>query len=162
MAAGSPASAHLQETSVGNVADKNLPLRAGHLRMAAKAEVWITDREHFAVHRTMRVVAGFTTFPHGRMLEHDRARLFSMTLGAAFIPVGHGQSARRLEDIAAMRIVALDAIHPAFRHRMMVGQLKFALDGKVALQAGRRILAGIDDEFGSAAGFNVFAARAVA
>jgi hypothetical protein len=95
------------------------------------------------------------------MLEHDRTRLFPMTLRAAFIQAGHGQSARRFEDVAAVGIVALDAIHPAFQDWMMMGQLKFALDCQVALQAGSRILARVDDEFVSAACFDVFAARPV-
>jgi hypothetical protein len=164
VAAGGPASAHLQVTGVIDDADVDLPLRhagAGHLRMTAQAKVWIILREHFTVHRTVRVVAGRTTFPHRWMLKHDRACLFPMTLRATFIPPGHGQSARRFENVAAVGIVALDAIHPAFQHRMMVRRLKFAPGFQMALQAGRRILARIDDEFESAAGFNVFAAGSV-
>jgi hypothetical protein len=164
VAAGGPASAHLQEAAVIDVADVDLPWRhagTGHLRMAAQANVWITLREHFTVHRTVRVVAGHTTFAHRRMLKDDRACLFPMTLRAAFIEAGHGKSARRFEDVAAVGIVALDAIHPAFKNRMMVRQLEIALDCQMALQAGRRILAGVDDELESAARFNVFAAGSV-
>ena len=164
VAAGGPASAHLQVTGVIDDADVDLPLRhagAGHLRMTAQAKVWIILREHFTVHRTVRVVAGRTTFPHRWMLKHDRACLFPMTLRATFIPPGHGQSARWFENVAAVGIVALDAIHPAFQHRMMVRRLKFALDGEVALQTGCGILARVDDEFGSATGLNVFAAGAM-
>ena len=159
--AGGPASACLQEEGVGDDANKDLPLRAGHLGMTAQAKVWITLREHFTVHRTVRAVAGHTTFPHRRMLKHDRAGLSPMTLRTGFIQAGHGQSARRFENVAAVGIVALDTIEMAFQHRMMMRQLKFALDCEVALQAGRWILARVDDEFVSAARFNVFAARPV-
>ena len=95
------------------------------------------------------------------MLENDRSCLFAMTGGTAFVSAGHGQSARRLEDVAAVGIVALHAIHTAFQHRMVVRGLKFALGGEMALQARRRILAGVDDEFEAAARLDVFAAGSV-
>ncbi len=164
VAAGGPASAHLHEKRVVYAADVDLPLRSpgtGHLRMTAQAKVRITLREHFAVHRTVRTVASRAAFSQRRMLEHDGACLFPMTLRAAFIPSGHGQSARRFEDVAAVGIVALDAIHPAFEHRMMVRRFKFAPGSQMTLQTGSRILARIDDELDSAACSNVLAAGPV-
>ena len=60
-----------------------------------------------------------------------------------------------------MRVVALNTIHFAFNHGMMLGQIKFSLNFEVALKTRCRVFAGINDEFVLAA-FDVFAARAVA
>ena len=60
-----------------------------------------------------------------------------------------------------MRIVALHTVHPAFDDRMMLGQIKFAVSGQVALETGFGILAWIGDELFAAAGRDVFAAGPV-
>lgn len=61
-----------------------------------------------------------------------------------------------------MRIVALDAIHPAFEHGVMVREIELGVGFKVAIQAGGRVLAGIQNEFSpTAADFDVFTAGAV-
>jgi hypothetical protein len=133
----------------------------GRLRVTTQAKVGITLGEQFAVHRSVRVVTGDAAFPQGWMLEDERAGLRPMTLRAALVEPGHGQSARWFEDVAPVRIVALNAIHPAFHQRMMVRGLEFAPHFQVALQAGLRIFAGVNDELGSAARRNVFAAGSV-
>ncbi len=97
------------------------------------------------------------------MLEYKRPALFTMTLGAAFIQARHGQSACGLEDIHAMRIVALHAIHAPFNHWMVLRQMKLRSRLQMALQAGGRISAGINNEFPAAAtAFHVLAPRPMA
>jgi len=64
-----------------------------------------------------------------------------------------------------MRIVALDAIHLAFKNRVMLRQMKFRAGFLVALEASLRVFAGIDDKFLKAAPTghgDVLAARTMA
>ena len=153
---------------MGGVADEGfINDRILVLRMASQAKVRVALDKHFAVDRAMWVVTRGTTLAHGFVLEHswmlkcDRARLLAMTLGAAFVAPRHRQSAGGFENVVAMRVVALNTIHFALNHGMMLGQIKFSLDFEVALKTRRRVFAGINDEFVLAA-FDVFAGRAVA
>ena len=147
---------------MGGVADEGfIDDRILVLRMASQAKVRVAIVEHFAVDRAMWVVTRGATLAHGFVLEHNRARLLAMTLGAAFVEPRHRQSAGRFENVVAMRVVALNTIHFAFNHGMMLRQVKFRLNFEVALKTRRRVFAGINDEFVLAA-FDVFAARAVA
>ena len=85
-----------------------------------------------------------------------------MTLRATFILSRHRESARRLENVAAMRIVALHAAHVAFDDRMMLRQIEFRVNVEMTLKTGSRIVARIDDELRGTAGLDVFAAGTVA
>jgi len=97
------------------------------------------------------------------MLENKRPGLFPMTLRAILIETGHGQSSRRLEDVRTMRIMALDAIHAVFNHRMMLRKVEFGVCMQVAIKTCRRVLARIDNKFATPApGSDMFAARSVA
>ena len=96
------------------------------------------------------------------MFKHHGPGLLAVALGATFVLAGHGQATLGFEDVAAVRIVALHAIHPSFDNRMMLRQMKLAFNVQVTLETGSRILPGIDDESGLAAGLDVFAAGAVA
>lgn len=130
--------------------------------MTTEAEVGVVLRQHFPVDGTVRVVTGGTTFAQRGVLERHRTGLLAMALGAAFIQPRHRQPARRFEDVAAVRIVALDAIHAALDYWMMVRQLEFNLRFQVTPETGDRFFARIDDEFSAAtADFDVPAARAV-
>jgi hypothetical protein len=147
---------------MGGVADEGfINDRILVLRMASQAKVRVALDKHFAVDRAMWVVTRGATLAHGFVLEHNRARLFTMTLSAAFVAPRHRQSAGGFENVVAMRVVALNTIHFALNHGMMLGQIKFGLDFEVALKTRRRVFAGINDEFVLAA-FDVFAGRAVA
>ena len=95
------------------------------------------------------------------MFKDERAGLIAMTLRAAFTGPRHGQAAGGFEDVAAVRIVAVHAIHPPFNDRMMLGQVKFSMRIEMALKTGGGVVARVDDEAGRAAGFDMFAARAV-
>jgi hypothetical protein len=85
-----------------------------------------------------------------------------MALRATFILSRHRQPARRFENVAAVRVMAIHATHVAFDDRMMLWQTEFGVDIEMALETGCRIAAGINDELRAAAGFNVFAAWTVA
>lgn len=147
---------------MGGVADEGfINGRILILRMASQAKVRVVINKHFAVDRAMRAVTRGATLAHGFVLEHHRARLFTMTLGAAFVEPRHRQSAGRFENVAAVRVVALNTVHFTLNHGMMLGQIKFSLNFEVALKARRRVFAGVNDEHVRAA-FDVFAGRAVA
>lgn len=161
MAAGSPARAHLQKRAVRHLADVDFARRysrALHLRMTAKAKIRIVLHQHFAVGGTVRRMADGAALAHGFVFENERLRLLEMTLRAALVHSRHGESAGRFEDVAAVRIVTLNATHFAFDHGMMLRQAEFRADFQMALETGRGILAGIDDEMRAAAGRDVFAA----
>jgi len=111
----------------------------------------------------MRIVATSTTFTHCRMFKNDGLGLFPMALGAAFVQAPHRQSAGWFHYIHAVRVVALDAVHFPLNDRMVLGQMKFRLGVRMALETGGGVLAGIDNEFqASAASRDMFAGRAVA
>lgn len=130
--------------------------------MAAQAKVGVIINKHFLVDRTMRVVADRAAFAHRFMLENKRARLGHVALRATLILPRHGQAALRFEDVTAVRVVAIHAIHVAFDDRMMLRQVKFRLYVQMTLKTGLRFFTGVDDEAGLAAGMDMLAARAVA
>jgi len=162
MAAGSPACSDSQKHRVINVADVNLLAHRLDLCVAAQAKVRVALDEHFLIDRAMRIVANDAALTHRRMFKDEWPRLVAMTLRATFILPRHGQSARRLENVAAMRVMALHAAHVAFDDRMMLRQIKLRVDVEMTLKAGSRIFARVDDEISAAAGLDVFAARPVA
>ncbi len=144
-----------------HVADVKLAAGLLDLCVAAHAKIRIALRKHLLVNRTMRGVANDTTFAHRRVFENKRTRLVTMTLCAAFILPRHGQSARRFENVAAMRIMALDTVHMPFDNGMMMRQVEFCVDVEMTLKTGRRVLARVDDKISTTTGLNVFAARPV-
>lgn len=166
VAAGGPAGTAADEGGVIDLSDDELTgADAGplHLRVAAQAKVGIGLDEHLVVHGAVRLMAGSATLAHGVVLEDDAARLFAMAGGALLVDFSHDQPARWLHDVASMRVMALDAVHPAFADRMVLGQVELGLDVKVAIEAGGRLEAGIDDELAaSAACGDMLAAWAVA
>ena len=110
----------------------------------------------------MRVVTRGATFAQRLVFKDEWSRLLAMTLRATFILPGHRQSADGFEDVAAVRIMALDTTHVSFDDRVMLRQVEFRLNVEMTLKAGGRVLAGVDDEFGAAAGLDMFAAGAMA
>lgn len=143
-----------------NAADENFSGRSARLRVAAQAEIGIVLNEHFAIDRAVRIVANGAAFAHCLVFKHEWPRLVLMTLRATFVQLRHRESARAFENIAAVRVVALNAIHRAFDHGMMPRQREIGVNPDVTLKARRRIFSGIDDEFG-VAGFGVAAAWSV-
>ncbi len=110
----------------------------------------------------MGIVANGASFMHGFMLKDKRPGLVLVTLLAALVLSRHRQAARRFKNVAAVRIMAVHATHMAFKDGMMLRQIEFGLDIQMALEAGVRLFAGINDEVGRATGTDMFAAGAVA
>lgn len=121
-------------------------LGALNLRVAAKAKVHVALDEQLGIDGAVGRVANRAAFPQGLVLKDKRPRLFAMALGAGFVHARHRQPARRLEDVAAMGVMALGAVHVLLEDRVMLGQMKFGFDGAMTLETRRRILARIDNE----------------
>jgi hypothetical protein len=85
------------------------------------------------------------------MLKHKRAREIPVTLTAILILPRHGQTACPLENVRAVRIMALHAVHASFDDRVMLRQVELSASLEVALQACARIFSRIDDELSHAA-----------
>jgi len=164
MATRSPAGTLPQESGMRRGADVNLTgLAMLHLGVAAQAEIRVALGQHLSVHGTVRVVANGATFAQGFMFENERAGLFAVALRTVFVQARHGEAACGLKDILAVRVVTLDAIHPPFNNWMMLGQTELGLGLEMALKTGGGLLAGIDDEFATAAaGLDMLAAGSMA
>ena len=108
-------------------------------------------------------MADDASFPQGLVFENEWPGLLPMTLAAVFVLAGHGQSAPGPENVLAMWIVALNAIHVTLIHRVVLRQAEFGLDLQMTVVASRRIFARVDDELSTtAARLDVFASRSVA
>jgi len=93
----------------------------------------------------VRVMARRAAFPKRRVLEREKPGLLPVALPAGFVHAGHHQTPSALEDVAAVRIVALGAVQFPLHHRVVLWQLKFRLRLPMALEALPRILPGIQD-----------------
>ena len=114
--------------------------------MTPQAEIAVPLQQKLWTDRTVGRVADGAAFPHRFVLEDERPALVPVALCTRFIQARHRQTASRFEDCATMRIVALDAIHPAFDNRVMVGQVQLGVDLQMTLIANRGIFSRIDDE----------------
>ena len=146
--------------------DDNRPAasrRVRHLRVTFQAEVGVAFDEHFRINRTVRRMTNGAAFAKRVMFEHNGLRLLAMALRAILVQPGHRQSAARFHDVAAVRVVALDTVHPAFQDGMMLRKVEFSVNFKVALKTRRRVFAGIDNELAaSAPDAHMFTPRPVA
>jgi len=108
-------------------------------------------------------MANGATFTQSSVFKNKWAGLLTMTLAAAFIQARHCQPTGWFENVAAVGIVALRAIHFFLQDRMMLGQMKLSFLRVMAFKARGRILARIHNEFAaSAACRDVQAPRSVA
>jgi len=149
MAPGRPTVAHADVARVVDVPDVNLPsgdalTRQLRVTPQAKIDVWLGQQ--LRIDRTMRVMACRAALAKGRVFENEGARLLAVALRAVFIQTRDGQSGGGLHDVAAVRVMALNAIHPLFRDRMMLRQPELDFRRTMTLEAGRRILAGVDNK----------------
>lgn len=160
MTSGRPTGTYLQISAVVCVSNEK-PSRRLYLGVATQAQICVALQEHLLVDRAMRIVANRAALAEGFVFEDKWPGLVPMTLRTAFVLPGHGQPAFRLQNVPAMRIVALDTIHVPFDDRMMLRQVEFGLDIHVTLETGRRVVSGVDDKVRVASGFDVFAARTV-
>lgn len=169
VATGRPASAKANEPGVVGIADKKVAardtIRSWGLGVASETKIHVPLHKHLRIDGAVRVVANRAALAQGRVLEDVRPGFFTMALGAALVEARHGKPARRLHNVHAVRIVALDAIHLAFQDGVVLGQMKFRARFLMALETGFGVFAGIDDEFleATATGHgDVLAAGAVA
>ena len=161
VATRAPASTEAEIGCVIFFPNKNLPRRP-HLRMTLEAEIIVTFDEHLGVDRTMWIVADHAAFAHRLVLKDERFGLIAVTLSTSLIEPSYGQTAGRLHDVRPMRIMALDATHPAFDDRMVLRQCELGVSIQMAHKARFGFLAGVHDESAtSAARLDVFAARTV-
>src|SRR6266850_710737 len=85
-------------------------------RVAALTEEGLFHDEQRLVRGTVGIMAVEAAFPHGRMLEKERAPLFRMALDALVVNRIRRDEARRL---GAVRVVAAGALHLLFAQRMV-------------------------------------------
>ena len=132
--------------------------------MTAQTKIRITDGQQLGIDRAVRIMAGGASFAQRCVLEDKGPRLRLMALAARFVQADHRDSFGRFHDVQAVRIVALHAIHLAFRDGMMLGKVEFGIDVQVAFVTSLRILARVDDELlpPGASHCDMFAGRAVA
>ena len=164
MASGGPTGAHLQKRRVICVADEDVTGRVRwlHLCVTSQAKIGVAFDEHFLIDRAVWAVTNGAAFAHGFVFKDKGPRLVSVTLRATFILSRHRQSGRRFENVAAVRIVAIHTTHVTFNDWMMLRQIEFGVNIQMTLKTGCWVVAGVNDEFCAAAGFNVFAAGTVA
>lgn len=165
MATGAPTRSLPEQRGMLHLANVNLTsgdTRTLRLGMAAQTQTGIVRHEHLPVDGTVGQMANHAAFAQGFVLEDERPRLFTVALGAGLIVPRHGKSASGFENVRAMRVMALHAIHPAFNDRMVLRQTEFSVRFEVAIETSSRVSAGIDDELAApAARGNVFAAGAM-
>lgn len=134
-----------------------------NLRVAFQAEVHVAFHQHLGVDRTVRRMTNGATLAQSLMFIDNGLGLFTVALGTVFIEPCHRQTAVGFHDVRAMWVVALNAVHLILNHRMMLWQVELCMDLQMTIEACRRILARIDNEFPpSAADSNMFATRSVA
>jgi hypothetical protein len=164
VASGAPTPALPQPGSVRDVADINFPWCPLHLRMAFQAKVRITLDQQLSIHRPMRIVTDCAPLPQRFVLKNKWPRLLAMTLRAILVRTRHRhsrlcRSRRRFENVAAVGIMALHAIHVSLYYWMMLRHAKFCFRLQVALKTRGRILSWIHNKFAApAARFDMLAA----
>jgi hypothetical protein len=129
-----------------HVANVEAPRRARRLGVAPEAQVRIALGEQFGVDAAVRIMASRAAFAQRWMLKDEGPGLFAVALGAGFIQARHRQATGRFEDVAAMGIVALDAVHLLLQNRVVLGELEFRLFLAMALEAGGRVFPGVADK----------------
>jgi hypothetical protein len=146
VAAGAPACAVLDAGAVVLAAHKEDAVSGdcGMFKMAPQAEVVVAGDQHFLVHRAVGVMADGATLDHGVVLEEEWTLLSRMAFGARLVlilQVGPGIH----DDVALVRVVTVAARDVAGEHLVGVRQAELAALVEMALKAGLRGGAGIDD-----------------
>lgn len=110
-------------------------------------------------------MADGTSLTHRLVLIYKWAALLRVTVEAGFVSAQKSKAAglERLLNICRgalgrdsfVRLMAIAAAHLAFKHRMMMRQLKRCANFQVTLETSVRRLSRIDDRASAAAGLNV-------
>lgn len=161
VATGTPATAAGNQIGVPGGAYVDVSGGTLHLGMAFQTKVRVVFDQQFSIDRAVRAMTNGAAFAHGFVLKNKGTRLFPMTLGATFVLSRHRQAAGGFENIRAVRIVALHAIHFAFENGVVMRELKLGVRFEMALKTGGRLFPRVDDEPATRSS-HVFAGRAMA
>jgi hypothetical protein len=115
------------------------------LRMAAQAEVGVGLRQHLAMSRPVRLMAGDAAVTQRLVLKDKSSRLLAVAGGALLVELRHGQPASRFHDVDPMRIMALNTGHSPLNDRVMLGQAEIRVNVDVAVEAGLRTPPRVED-----------------
>ena len=109
------------------------------LAMALQTELRnIAGPQQSRIRRAVRRMTGNTTFGfHGRVFKRERPLLIRVTLDAGCIRTG--RQSRLLEFKAAVRVVAISALHRPFENLMMERLIELVLNFAVATDAQLRL-----------------------
>jgi hypothetical protein len=172
MAAGGPTRPLLQKIRVIDIPNENVPGYFLLLEMALQTQRRITFVQQSLVDRAMGRMADHATLTHRLVFIHEWAALLRMTLEADLVSAHKSKAARfeRLLNICRgalgrdplVRLMAIAAAHLAFKHRMMMRQLKCCANLKVTLETSVRRFLRINDRASAAPGLNVQTPGAVA
>jgi len=165
MAPGGPTRPLLQKIRVIDISNENVPRYFLLLKMALQTQRRVTFGQQSLVDRSVGCMADHTTLTHRLMLIYKWAALLCVTLETGFVSAQKSKAAglKRLLNICRnalgrdpfVRLMAIAAAHLAFKHRMMMRQLKRCPNVQVTLKTGVRRFSRIDDRAGAAAGLNV-------
>jgi hypothetical protein len=172
MAAGGPTRALLQKIRVIDVSNENVSGYFLLLKMAFNTERRVTFVQQSLVDRSVGCMADHAPLTHCLVLIYKWAALLCVTFEAGFVS---GQERKSTGSELLLNIclgapgrdpfvwlMAIAAAHLAFKHRMMMRQLKRCANFQVTLETGVRRLSRIDDRARSAASFDVQTPRSVA
>ena len=135
MTTGAPAGTLAQTRGVINPADQDGRPVLDLLEMAFQTQVHVAFGEHLDVDTAVRGMAGGAAFAQGFVLKNKRSLLGRMALNAIFLLRKQLGAAAGMGD-ALVGGMALDAIHPALGHGMMIGQIELAAHIHVTLVTG--------------------------
>jgi hypothetical protein len=165
MAARGPTRALLQKIRVVDVSNENVPGYFLLLEMAFYTQRRVTFVQQALVDGAVRRMANGAPLPHRLVLVDKRAALLCVTLEAGFVS---GQESKATGSELLLNVcrsalgrdpfvwlMAIAAAHLAFKHRMMMRQLKRCANVQVTLETSVRRLSRINDRARSAAGLNV-------
>lgn len=165
MAAGGPTRPLLQKIRVIDVSNENVSGYFLLLEMALQAKRRVTVGQQSLVNRAMRCMAHHAPLTHRLVLIDKWAALLCVTFEAGFVSAQKSKAAgsELLLNICRgatdrdpfVRFMAVAAAHLAFKHRMMMRQLKRCANVQVTLETSVRRLFWIDDCARSAASFDV-------
>ena len=130
--------------------------------MTLETEVVVAFDKHFGIDRSVRLMTNGATLPKRFMLEGVDFCLLAMALRTRLVEPRHGQTASGLHDVHAVRVMALNAIHFAFNHRMVLWKIELGVGLEMAIKTSGRIFARIMNQAPPTADRNVPAAGPVA
>jgi len=165
VAASRPTRSLLQEVRVIDVSNENMSGYFLLLKMALYTEGRVTFVQQSLINGAVRRMTNDATLSYRLMLINKWAALLCVTFEAGFVSSQESKATRselllniRLDALGRdsfVRFVAIAAAHLAFKHRMMMRQLKRRTNIQVTLETSVGRLSRIDDCTSAAASLNV-------